>query len=306
MLRNKPHPRVLKSTLRPRLFLAPCPASKIIAPNRESWFFSKRTPEVLTNPLWEVVFCGERGRIKALAEPIFVRGVSTFYDRRTLRPPELEGLRNLPQKFHFPYWGRKGKNKSRYPPKRAGAPPRRAFAPPHGRAFLREVRPHLGLGKNKNTPKRKAKTRRSAAQTSICAAARAGIFTGGSPTSRVRKKTKTPPSAKPKRAGAPPRRAFAPPLGRAFLREVRPHLGLGKKQKHPQAQRQNAPECRSDEHLRRRADGLFTGGSSTSWVREKQKHTQAQSQNAPECRSDEHLRRGADGLFYGRFAHILG
>ena len=80
-------------------------------------------------------FCGERGRIKALAEPIFVRGVSTFYDRRTLRPPELEGLRNLPQKFHFPYWGRKGKNKSRYPPKRAGAPPRRAFAPPRGRAF---------------------------------------------------------------------------------------------------------------------------------------------------------------------------
>ena len=137
MLRNKPHPRVLKSTLRPRLFLAPCPASKIIAPNRESWFFSKRTPEVLTNPLWEVVFCGERGRIKALAEPIFVRGVSPFYDRRTLRPPELEGLRNLPQKFHFPYWGRKGKeNKSRYP----------------------------------------SKTRQSAAQTSICAAARAGII----------------------------------------------------------------------------------------------------------------------------------
>jgi len=157
------------------------------------------------------------GRIKALAEPIFVRGVSPFYDRRTLRPPELEGLRNLPQKFHFPYWGRKGKeNKSRpsktrrsaaqtsicaaaragflrevrphlglgkkqkHPPsakpKRARVPLRRAFAPPRGRAFLREVRPHLGLGKNKNTPKRKAKTRRSAAQTSICAAARAGII----------------------------------------------------------------------------------------------------------------------------------
>ncbi len=135
-------------------------------------------------------------------------------------------------------------------------PLRRAFAPPRGRAFLREVRPHLGLGKNKNTPKRKAKTRRSAAQTSICAAARAGFFTGGSPTSRVRKK-----------------------------------------QKHPQAQSQNAPECRSDGHLRRRADGLFTGGSSTSWVREKQKHPQAQSQNAPECRSDEHLRRRADGHY---------
>ena len=156
--------------------------------------------------------------MKALAEPIFVRGVSPFYDRRTLRPPELEGLRNLPQKFHFPYWGRKGKE-------------------------------------NKSRP---SKTRQSAAQTSICAAARAGFFTGGSSTSRVRKKTKTPPSAKPKRAGAPPRRAFAPPRGRAFLREVRPHLGLGKKQKHPQAQSQNAPECRSDEHLRRRAGGHYT------------------------------------------------
>ena len=115
--------------------------------------------------------------MKALAEPIFVRGVSTFYDRRTLRPPELEGLRNLPQKFHFPYWGRKGKE-------------------------------------NKSRP---SKTRRSAAQTSICAAARAGIFTGDSPTSWVREK-----------------------------------------QKHPQAQSQNAPECRSDEHLRRRAGGHYT------------------------------------------------
>ena len=143
-------------------------------------FFSKRTPEVLTNLPWEVVFCGERGRIKALAEPIFVRDVSTFYDRRTLRPPELEGLRNLPQKFHFPYWGRKGKE-------------------------------------NKPRP---SKTRRSAAQTSICAAARTGFFTGGSPTSRVRKKTKTHPSAKPKRAGVPLRRAFAPPRGRALYSGV--------------------------------------------------------------------------------------
>ena len=112
-----------------------------------------------------------------MAEPIFVRGVSTFYDRRTLRPPELEGLRNLPQKFHFPYWGRKGKE-------------------------------------NKSRP---SKTRRSAAQTSICAAARTGFFTGGSPTSWVREK-----------------------------------------QKHPQAQSQNAPECRSDEHLRRGAGGHYT------------------------------------------------
>ena len=151
-----------------------------------------------------------------MAEPIFVRGVSPFYDRRTLRPPELEGLRNLPQKFHFPYWGRKGKE-------------------------------------NKSRP---SKTRRSAAQTSICAAARTG-----------------------------------------FLREVRPHLGLGKKQKHTQAQSQNAPERRPDEHLRRRADGLFTGGSPTSWVREKQKHPQAQSQNAPECRPDGHLRRRAGGHY---------
>ena len=112
-----------------------------------------------------------------MAKPIFARGVSPFYDRRTLRPPELEGLRNLPQKFHFPYWGRKGKE-------------------------------------NKSRP---SKTRRSTAQTSICAAARAGI-----------------------------------------IREVRPHLGLGKKQKHPQAQSQNAPECRSDEHLRRGAGGHYT------------------------------------------------
>lgn len=117
------------------------------------------------------------GRIKALAEPIFARGVSPFYDRRTLRPPELEGLRNLPQKFHFPYWGRKGKE-------------------------------------NKSRP---SKTRQSAAQTSICAAARAGFFTGGSPTSRVRKK-----------------------------------------QKHPQAQSQNAPERRPDGHLRRGAGGHYT------------------------------------------------
>ena len=112
-----------------------------------------------------------------MAKPIFARGVSPLYDRRTLRPPELEGLRNLPQKFHFPYWGRKGKE-------------------------------------NKSRP---SKTRRSAAQTNICAAARAG-----------------------------------------FLREVRPHLGLGKKQKHPQAQSQNAPERRSDEHLRRGAGGHYT------------------------------------------------
>ena len=128
-----------------------------------------------------------------MAKPIFARGVSPLYDRRTLRPPELEGLRNLPQKFHFPYWGRKGKE-------------------------------------NKSRP---SKTRQSAAQTSICAAARAGIFTGGSPTSRVREKTKTPPSAHPKRARVPLRRAFAPPRGRAFLREVRPHLGLGKNKNTP-------------------------------------------------------------------------
>ena len=122
-------------------------------------------------------FVGNREGIEALAKPIFARGVSPLYDRRTLRPPELEGLRNLPQKFHFPYWGRKGKE-------------------------------------NKSRP---SKTRRSAAQTNICAAARAG-----------------------------------------FLREVRPHLGLGKKQKHPQAQSQNAPERRSDEHLRRGAGGHYT------------------------------------------------
>ncbi len=138
--------------------------------------------------------------MKALAEPIFVRGVSPFYDRRTLRPPELEGLRNLPQKFHFPYWGRKGKE-------------------------------------NKSRP---SKTRRSAAQTSICAAARAGIFTGDSPTSWVREK-----------------------------------------QKHPQAQSQNAPECRSDGHLRRGAGGLFTGGSPTSRVRKKTKtHPSAKPKRA--------------------------
>ena len=155
--------------------------------------------------------------MKALAEPIFVRSVSTFYDRRTLRPPELEGLRNLPQKFHFPYWGRKGKENKSRPSKTRRSAAQTGICAAARTGFLREVRPHLGLGKNKNTPKRKAKTRRSAAQTSICAAARTG-----------------------------------------FLREVRPHLGLGKKQKHTQAQSQNAPECRSDEHLRRGAGGHYT------------------------------------------------
>ena len=151
-----------------------------------------------------------------MAKPIFARGVSPFYDRRTLRPPELEGLRNLPQKFHFPYWGRKGKENKSRPSKTRRSAAQTSICATARTGFLREVRPHLGLGKNKNTPKRKAKTRQSAAQTSICAAARTGFFTGGSPTSRVRKKTKTPPSAKPKRAGVPPRRAFAPPRGRAF------------------------------------------------------------------------------------------
>ena len=191
-----------------------------------------------------------------MAKPIFARGVSPLYDRRTLRPPELEGLRNLPQKFHFPYWGRKGKENKSRPSKTRRSAAQTNICAAARTGFLREVRPHLGLGKNKNTPKRKAKTRQSAAQTSICAAARTGFFTGGSPTSWVREK-----------------------------------------QKHPQAQSQNAPECRPDGHLRRRAGGLFTGGSSTSWVREKQKHPQAQSQNAPECRSDGHLRRGAGGHY---------
>ena len=63
-------------SLRPRLFLAPCPASKIIAPNRGSWGFSERTPEVLTNLLcWRFVLCWkQRVGIEALAKSIFVRG----------------------------------------------------------------------------------------------------------------------------------------------------------------------------------------------------------------------------------------
>ena len=152
-----------------------------------------------------------------MAKPIFARGVSPLYDRRTLRPPELEGLRNLPQKFHFPYWGRKGKENKSRPSKTRRSAAQTNICAAARTGFLREVRPHLGLGKNKNTPKRKAKTRQSAAQTSICAAARTGFFTGGSPTSWVREK-----------------------------------------QKHPQAQSQNAPECRSDGHLRRGAGGHYT------------------------------------------------
>ena len=65
-------------------------------------------------------------------------------------------------------------------PKRARVPLRRAFAPMRGRVFLREVRLILGWIRKKTNLGTCAKTRQSTAQTSIRAAARAGIFTGSS------------------------------------------------------------------------------------------------------------------------------
>ena len=56
-------------------------SSKIIAPNRGSWGFLKRTPEVLTNLSCGrfVFYWGIEEGIEVLAKPIFVRGVSPFY-----------------------------------------------------------------------------------------------------------------------------------------------------------------------------------------------------------------------------------
>ena len=110
-------------------------------------------------PLMGGSFCvGNEVGIEVLAKPIFVRGVTPFYrsaprtlqwlarpmpGRRTLRLTELDGLRNLPQKFHSAFY--------------------------------------IGAEKEKETNLgTRAKTRQSAAQTSIRAAVRAGIFTGSS------------------------------------------------------------------------------------------------------------------------------
>ena len=72
-------------------------------------------------------------------------------------------------------WIRK-KQTSAPAPKRARVPLRRVFAPPCGRAFSREVRLILGWIRKKTNIGTCAKTRQSAAQTSIRADARAGII----------------------------------------------------------------------------------------------------------------------------------
>ena len=52
--------------------------------------FLKRTPEVLTNLLWEVRFLLGNGEgIEALAKPIFVRGASPFYGSGPAARPRL-------------------------------------------------------------------------------------------------------------------------------------------------------------------------------------------------------------------------
>ena len=122
------------------------------------WFFLTNSGSVY-EPLMGGSFCvGNEVGIEVLAKPIFVRGVSPFYGsaprtlqwlarpmpgRRTLRLTELDGLRNLPQKFHSAFY--------------------------------------IGAEKEKETNLgTRAKTRQSTAQTSIRAAVRAGIFTGSS------------------------------------------------------------------------------------------------------------------------------
>ena len=118
------------------------------------WFFLTNSGSVY-EPLMGGSFCvGNEVGIEVLAKPIFVRGVSPFYGsaprtlqwlarpmpgRRTLRLTELDGLRNLPQKFHSAFY--------------IGAE--------------KEKKTNLGT---------RAKTRQSAAQTSIRADARAGII----------------------------------------------------------------------------------------------------------------------------------
>ena len=74
----------------------PRSSSKIIAPKQGSWGFSERTPKVYTNLSWEVHFFIENGEgIEVLAKPIFVRGVSPFNGRRTLRPLHPKSLRQI-------------------------------------------------------------------------------------------------------------------------------------------------------------------------------------------------------------------
>ena len=65
----------------PSMVGGPCrprPASKIITPNREPWFFGTDSGSVY-EPLMGGSFCVGNGEgIEVLAKPIFVRGVSPF------------------------------------------------------------------------------------------------------------------------------------------------------------------------------------------------------------------------------------
>ena len=73
-------------------FLAPKSLRQIGNP----WFL-ERTPEVLTNLFYGrfVFYWGIEEEIEALAEPIFVRGVSPFNGWRTLRPLHPKWIRSL-------------------------------------------------------------------------------------------------------------------------------------------------------------------------------------------------------------------
>ena len=129
-----------------------------------------------------------------MAKPIFVRGVSPFYGsaprtlqwlarpmpgRRTLRLTELDGLRNLPQKFHSAFYIGAEKEKETNLGTRAKT--RQSTAQTSIRAAARAgiftgSSSHLGLDKKKTNLGTRAKTRQSTAQTSIRADARAGII----------------------------------------------------------------------------------------------------------------------------------
>ena len=103
--------------------------------------------------------------------------------RRTLRLTELDGLRNLPQKFHSAFYIGAEKEKETNLGTRAKT--RQSAAQTSIRADARAgiftgSSSHLGLDKKKTNIGTRAKTRQSAAQTSIRAAVRAGIFTGSS------------------------------------------------------------------------------------------------------------------------------
>ena len=73
----------------PSMVGGPCrprPASKIITPNREPWFFGTDSGSVY-EPLMGGSFCVGNGEgIEVLAKPIFIRGVSPFNGSGTAAP----------------------------------------------------------------------------------------------------------------------------------------------------------------------------------------------------------------------------